>query len=390
MKLLIASSHPVQYHAPVFAEISRLLEAQNSECLVVYLSDFSIKDFQDSGFNQTIKWDTPLLSDYRYQFLDCSFSQPKSFWDLGASGIGKLIKNFSPDIVFILGVNYIGLLNILVAAKLQKKIAIYRAETNDAVNSRSFLKSFVRSFFYHLVYRLFDFSIAIGSLNYKHFRKHGFEDSQIGTAFYCVPNDWCRQPKNEKQKLREQIRSQYEISNNKFIIMFCGKLISKKNPGIILDAVSYLSPDVRSNLVILFVGSGNLVEDLSRKASQLQDIKVIFPGFINQSHLPRYYFASDLFILPSRQQGETWGLVVNEALHAGLPCIVSNHVGCASDFENFPYFQILSQENPKLYGEAILKIYGLNRDFDRYQEMMEDFTVQTTASKIVNFLNCID
>jgi glycosyltransferase involved in cell wall biosynthesis len=34
-------------------------------------------------------------------------------------------------------------------------------------------------------------------------------------------------------------------------------------------------------------------------------------------------------VLPSRQ--EPWGLVVNEALAAGLPVIVSNRCGCASD-----------------------------------------------------------
>jgi glycosyltransferase involved in cell wall biosynthesis len=35
-------------------------------------------------------------------------------------------------------------------------------------------------------------------------------------------------------------------------------------------------------------------------------------------------------VLPSRT-AETWGLVVNEALHHGLPCVVSSHVGCGPD-----------------------------------------------------------
>ncbi|NBS14676.1 MAG: glycosyltransferase, partial [Verrucomicrobia bacterium] len=40
--------------------------------------------------------------------------------------------------------------------------------------------------------------------------------------------------------------------------------------------------------------------------------------------------ACDLFCLPSRE-GETWGLVVNEALLHGLPVVVSEGVGCAPD-----------------------------------------------------------
>jgi len=42
------------------------------------------------------------------------------------------------------------------------------------------------------------------------------------------------------------------------------------------------------------------------------------------------YVAADALILPS-DGGETWGLVVNEAMSCGLPCIVSDHVGCGPD-----------------------------------------------------------
>jgi glycosyltransferase involved in cell wall biosynthesis len=55
-----------------------------------------------------------------------------------------------------------------------------------------------------------------------------------------------------------------------------------------------------------------------------------FVGFRNQHQLSRYYHASDALVLPSRA-GETWGLVVNEALLHGLPCVVSQGVGCGPD-----------------------------------------------------------
>src|SRR5207249_8276448 len=44
----------------------------------------------------------------------------------------------------------------------------------------------------------------------------------------------------------------------------------------------------------------------------------------------RFYHAADLLALPSLHS-ETWGLVVNEALHHGLPTVVSDAVGCAPD-----------------------------------------------------------
>jgi glycosyltransferase involved in cell wall biosynthesis len=53
--------------------------------------------------------------------------------------------------------------------------------------------------------------------------------------------------------------------------------------------------------------------------------------FQNQSLMPVVYQAADLFCLPSKGPGETWGLAVNEAMAAGTPVLVSNKVGCAAD-----------------------------------------------------------
>jgi glycosyltransferase involved in cell wall biosynthesis len=55
-----------------------------------------------------------------------------------------------------------------------------------------------------------------------------------------------------------------------------------------------------------------------------------FTGFLNQSEISQAYVAADCLVLPS-DYGETWGLVVNEALASGLPCLVSQACGCAED-----------------------------------------------------------
>jgi len=55
-----------------------------------------------------------------------------------------------------------------------------------------------------------------------------------------------------------------------------------------------------------------------------------FAGFLNQGEIPAAYAAADALVLPS-DSGETWGLVVNEAMACGLPAIVSDEVGCGPD-----------------------------------------------------------
>jgi glycosyltransferase involved in cell wall biosynthesis len=59
-------------------------------------------------------------------------------------------------------------------------------------------------------------------------------------------------------------------------------------------------------------------------------LPVSFTGFLNQSRIVEAYAACDALVLPS-DAGETWGLVVNEAMACGRPAIVSSLVGCGAD-----------------------------------------------------------
>jgi len=59
-------------------------------------------------------------------------------------------------------------------------------------------------------------------------------------------------------------------------------------------------------------------------------LRAAWAGFLNQSELGRAYAVADCLVLPS-DWAETWGVVVNEALATGLPCVVADRVGCAPD-----------------------------------------------------------
>ena len=95
-------------------------------------------------------------------------------------------------------------------------------------------------------------------------------------------------------------------------------------------AVASLPAETRNSVALLFVGEGELRPDLEALARRLGLQRVSFAGFKNQRELSRYYHAADLLVLPSLHS-ETWGLVVNEALHHGVPVVVSDAVGCAPD-----------------------------------------------------------
>jgi glycosyltransferase involved in cell wall biosynthesis len=79
----------------------------------------------------------------------------------------------------------------------------------------------------------------------------------------------------------------------------------------------------------LMVGDGPLRAICERLVRE-QRVPIRFTGFLNQSQIVKAYVASDALVLPS-DGGETWGLVVNEAMACSRPCIVSDRVGCGPD-----------------------------------------------------------
>jgi glycosyltransferase involved in cell wall biosynthesis len=124
------------------------------------------------------------------------------------------------------------------------------------------------------------------------------------------------------------LRQRWNLPERAVVFAFAGKLIDKKRPLDFIRAVARAQSE-EPNLGGLIIGDGPL-----RSACE-QEIKrsgatVRLAGFLNQSEIVAGYCAADALVLPS-DGGETWGLVVNEAMACGLPCLVSDHVGCGPD-----------------------------------------------------------
>src|SRR5262249_218947 len=127
---------------------------------------------------------------------------------------------------------------------------------------------------------------------------------------------------------RHELRRKWQLNQDSTVFVFAGKFTSKKRP---LDFIRAIIRVARESLAIegLMVGDGPLRNQCEQLIIAVQ-APVRFTGFLNQSEIPAAYVAADALVLPS-DGGETWGLVVNEAMACGLPCIVSDRVGCGPD-----------------------------------------------------------
>lgn len=121
---------------------------------------------------------------------------------------------------------------------------------------------------------------------------------------------------------REEIRQQYEIPGNTFVVGHIGRLETQKNHKflIMLFAQFYCN---NPNSRLLLVGSGTLKQEIQAFVKELQiEQAVIFAG--QQTDMQAYLSAMDVFVLPSLFEGLP--MVALEAQANGLQCILADTI----------------------------------------------------------------
>jgi glycosyltransferase involved in cell wall biosynthesis len=356
MKILCLQSHPIQYFAPLFKSISK-----KSFCdfKVYYCTDSSIKGYNDKGFGKSVKWDIPLLEGYEYSFLKNYSPWPGTnlkFYNLINPGIIKAIINEKPDIVWIHGWSYFTIwLAILVCKITGTKIWLkcenpLNQELKKTAITR-FIKKIVLQWF---LFKLIDKFLYIGEENKGFYLYYKIPENKLVFSPYAIDNDRFSLAYNELKSEKENLKEKMHIPVNGTVLLFSGKLIPKKRPCDLLKAFTQLHDP---NLFLIFLGDGELRKFIEDNITKESIHNVIITGFLNQTELPGYYLIADIFILPS-SIGETWGLVVNEAMNFGLPVIVSDMVGCAKDLvENGVNGYIYPDGNINLLSQRIKDLF---------------------------------
>lgn len=328
MSLLTISTHPIQYHVPVF----RLLQSKfGIPVTAIYGSDFSVAGYHDTEFGLEFAWDVDLLSGYTPIFLSrVADGGARSLKTLSPHGLNRILTQINPSVVLLSGYSPQFLRWGFWHAWRAGFPLLFRGETTDHALPRGPIKHWIRDRFLKWFYQKFDCLLYIGQHSFDHYKRMGFEGQKVIFSPYCVDTGAFCVKDSDRDLLREPTRQNLRIRDDQIVILFSGKLVPRKAPNLLLTAVKELPSDIREQIVVLFVGDGSMRTALEMFAGGAPAIQGRFVGFTHQHSLSRYYHAADLFVLPSIV-GETWGLVTNEALHHGVPCVVSSKVGCAPD-----------------------------------------------------------
>lgn len=326
LRLTIVMTHPVQYYSPWFRYIER--EVDELALTVVYASEPGPVQ-QGTGFEESFVWDVPLREGYENVVVRPARSSDRfdslSFRGLDVPEVGAAIEATRPDAVLLSGWQSITLVRALRSCRARGVPLLYRGDTHLRGRRPGLSRPtwFLRT---RWLLRRFDRYLAVGSRAREYLSSFGVPDERVYFSPHAVDNDFFARMAAPFQTAaaRSQARRDLDLAGDAFVVLFVGKLEEIKRPRDLFLAAQR----TRARTTVMVAGSGPLRQELTGLAAS-QKVTVTWRGFVNQSRLGRLYAVSDCLALPSRS--ESWGLVVNEAMSTGLPCVVSDGVGCSPD-----------------------------------------------------------
>lgn len=322
IRLFAVETHPIQYKAPLFRAVAALPEVD----LTVLFAMVPDADQQGAGFGVAFEWDLPLVEGYRHEVLDNRARHPSvtRFSGCDTPGMVACLRRERPDVVLVNGWVAKSCLQALWACRRLGIPCMVRGEAN-LLRPRGWWKHAL----HRILLRQYEAYLAIGTANEAFYRFHGCHPARIFPAPYGVDHARFAAAAHALQGTRDKIREDWKIPADALVVLFAGKMERKKHPEDVLLAVALLPEALRSRVHVLFAGSGPELASCREMAAARQ-VRATFAGFLNQLRMPQAYAAADVLVLPS-DAGETWGLVVNEAMASGRPALISRAAGCCGD-----------------------------------------------------------
>ena len=326
MKFAILSTHPIQYHSAWFRALAA---APGLDVHVYYCHQATPEEQANAGFSVKFEWDVPLLDGYPHSFLKNVADSPGHgrFGGFDTPEIKEIIRRRQFDAILVNGWHYKSAWQAIFACWKSKVKVMVRGDSH-LQTPRGLAKQAVKAVAYRSFIPRFDACLAAGKWSREYFLHYGASPERIFLVPHALDNRKFQIEADCLEPLRCDLRTERKLDQHAIVFMFSGKFIPKKRPADFVRAIERAAQR-NSRIQGLMVGDGPLRAECERRVEERR-LPIRFTGFLNQSQIIKANVVSDALVLPS-DGGETWGLVVNEAMACGRPCIVSNKVGCGPD-----------------------------------------------------------
>ena len=229
--------------------------------------------------------------------------------------LAEVLRLTKPDVVVCVGWADPSYQRLMVLCHRAQIPLVMVSDSKQRDHARSAPKEWMKQ---QLV-RGFSSALVAGTESLAYLKGLGLPDQAIFKPWDVVDSDFFAAGKAESGCRSEQ--------DSHFLCV--GRFIAEKNYKGLLDAYAlYQQQGGRWGLML--IGGGSEEESIRAQISKLpQPDACQLKPFLDHFAIRQCYAAASALVLASVK--DTWGLVVNEAMAAGLPCLVSSACGCAVD-----------------------------------------------------------
>lgn len=238
----------------------------------------------------------------------------------------RALDETNPDAVAIVG--YTGKVPraALGWCRYNRRGAVLLFESQAKDYSRSRLKEWLKSKFV----RLYDAALVGGRPHAEYAMALGMHQDHIYTGYDAVDNRFWLEEADRVQTEATLWQAHFGLPEH-FFLTVSRFVVKKNNRGLINAYATYVKQIAHHPWPLVIVGDGELRPLLQQQVADLDLAHLIhFAGYLSAQDMAKLYGLASTFILASSHE-EQWGLVVNEAMAAGLSVLVSNICGCVPD-----------------------------------------------------------
>ena len=240
----------------------------------------------------------------------------------------RALKAADPDLIAIPGWGYDFSRIAIKWGKRNGKRLILMSESKYDDSPRNFIKELVKK---HVWVNKFDAGLVGGQKHFDYLAKLGMQKSRIFTGYDVVDNQYFTSEVERLHAEWSEFQSRPKtFPANKFFLA-ANRFIPRKNLIRLINSFSdaVATGQMNSDWDLVLLGSGTDEQTSLMKATIAEnqlETRIHCPGFITTDQITKWYAAASAFVHPALS--EQWGLVVNEAMAAGLPILLSNTCGC--------------------------------------------------------------
>lgn len=294
MKVLFLTNIPSPYRVNFFNELGKYCE------LTVLFEKSSSEERDDS-------WKNFEINNFKAIFL-------KGFKiGIAEAFCPEVIKFLNKNYDHIIVTNFSDLTGMLAILTLRlKKISYYIESDGGFAGTGKGLKERIKKWLLSGAKLYFSTSEE----HDKYYLTYGAKKSQIVRYPFTslFKKDILTEPVSQQEKMR--LKRKLNMKEEKVIISV-GQFIYRKGFDILLESLKQIDTTIGCYII-----GGKPTDEYLKIIEKNKLNNVHFIDFMLKDELNEYYRASDLFVLPTRE--DIWGLVINEAMAQGLPVVTTN------------------------------------------------------------------